>query len=152
MVCLESLPVAGSRQHLQIRLDKGHLCVILKDGERVAGYTWVDLDEVNDSACNYSLGSDEAYLYDAFIAPDYRGQNLAPYMRFECYKHLSQAGRHTLYSISEYFNTPAVRFKQKLHAEIVRLYLQIKVGPHEVGHWALKDYRSPLPDRLSYGK
>jgi len=42
-------------------------------------------------------------------------------MRVESYRHLRQAGRHTFYSISDYFNSPAIRFKEKLNAEAIRL-------------------------------
>ena len=130
---------------LQDRLDKGHLGVVLKHGDQVAGYAWADFDEVNDVDCNYVLQPGEVYLYDAFIAPDYRGHGLAPYLRFECYKRLRSAGKHTFYSISNYFNRPAIRFKQKLQAEIIRLYLQLKVGGHEVCHCVLKDFGQPAP-------
>ncbi|HEY6599885.1 MAG TPA: GNAT family N-acetyltransferase [Pseudomonadales bacterium] len=130
----------GSVEEVQRRLDKGHLCILLRTGERIAGYTWADFDEVNDSACNFELRPGEAYLYDAFIAPDYRGRSLAPYMRAESYKHLRQAGRHTFYSISDFFNSPAIKFKEKLNAEAIRLYLQIKLGGREIGQWVLRDY------------
>jgi ribosomal protein S18 acetylase RimI-like enzyme len=128
---------------VRARLDKGHLCIVLNHGTHIAGFTWADFDEVNDSACDYLLGSDEAYLYDAYIAPEHRGRGLAPYMRTESYRHLRQAGRHTFYSISDYFNTPAIRFKQKLNAEFARLYLQINVGSRELGQWCLRDYDPP---------
>ena len=131
----------NTEESLQARLNKGHLCFVLKHGDRVVGHTWADLDEVNDSACDYSLRSDEAYLYDTFIAPDFRGRGLAPYLAFERYKHLRRASRNTFYSTTDYFNTPAIRLKQKLQAEIIRLYLQIKVGKWWVGQWLLKDYR-----------
>lgn len=127
-------------ENVQGRFDKGHLCVLLKHEDHIAGYTWADFNEVNDTTCNYVLQPGEAYLYDAFIAPEYRGRALAPYMRFECYKHLRQADRHTFYSLSDYFNKPAIRFKQKLDAEIIRLYLRIELGTREVGHWVLKYY------------
>ncbi len=130
----------GSVEEVQRRLDKGHLCILLRTGERIAGYTWADFDEVNDSACKFELRPGEAYLYDAFIAPDYRGRSLAPYMRAESYKHLRQAGRHTFYSISDFFNSPAIKFKEKLNAEAIRLYLQIKLGGREIGQWLLRDY------------
>jgi GNAT superfamily N-acetyltransferase len=130
---------------LQDRLDKGHLGVVLKDGDQVAGYAWADFDEVNDIDCDYVLQPGEAYLYDAFIAPDYRGHGLASNLRFECYKRLRRAGKHTFYSISSYFNTPAIRFKQKLQAEFIRLYLRLKVGGHVVCQCVLKDYGQPAP-------
>ena len=126
---------------LQDRLDKGHLCIVILHQGQIAGYTWADFDEVNDAACDFSLGPGEAYLYDAFVAPAHRGLGLAPYLRCESYKHLRRAGRTTFYSISDYFNSPAIRFKQKLNAEVVRLYLQIKLGDKQVGQWVLKNYR-----------
>ena len=127
-------------ERVRARLEKGDLCVVLKDRERVAGFTWADFDEVNDPACDYELGPDEAYLYDAFIAPEYRGRSLAAYMRVESYKHLRAKGRHTFYSLSDCFNTPAIKFKQKLDAEITRVYLQIKLGQRVLGQWQLRDY------------
>ncbi len=139
----------GTVEQIQARLDKGHLCILLRTGERIAGYTWADFDEVNDSACDYELGPGEAYLYDAFIAPDFRGRGLAPYMRAESYKHLRQVGRHTFYSISDCFNSPAIKFKEKLNAEAIRLYLQIKLGGREIGQWMLRDYEDRARDTSS---
>ena len=66
---------------IRARLDKGHVCIVVKNGGRIAGYTWADPAEVNNSACDYALDPDEAYLYDAFIVPELRGRKLAPYMR-----------------------------------------------------------------------
>lgn len=119
------------------RLSKGHLCMVLKCEGKIAGYTWAEFAGISNVECDFVLRSGEAYLYDAFIVPDYRGRGLAPYMRFECYERLRKVDKHTFYSISDYFNRPAIRFKQKLNAELIRLYLQVKVGSFEVGHWLL---------------
>ncbi len=127
-------------EHVHARLEKGHLCILLKNNGRIAGFTWADLDEVNDSVCDYGLRPGETYLYDAFTAPQFRGRNLAAYMRVESYNHLRRIGRNTFYSISECFNTPAIKFKERLNADRARLYLQIKIGRRVLGHWELKDY------------
>lgn len=120
------------------RLSKGHLCMVLKYEGKIAGYTWAEFAGIGNADCDFVLRSGEAYLYDAFIVPDYRGRGLASYMRFECYERLRKVDKYTFYSISDYFNNPAIRFKQKLNAELIRLYLQVKVGSFEVGHWLLK--------------
>ena len=130
----------NTEQIVRSRLARGDLCIVLKRGSELAGYTWADLQRVSDAACNFPLDRDEAYLYDAFIAPQFRGRSLAPYMRAECYKHLRAVGRRSFYSISDFFNTPAIKFKRKLNAEIVRLYLQIKLGGRPLGQWVLKEY------------
>ncbi len=132
--------VSRTEEQIRGRLDKGHQCIVLKTGERIAGYSWADFDGVNDAACDYEIGPGEAYLYDAFIAPEFRGRGLAPYMRVECYRHLRHAGRHTFFSISDYFNSPAIKFKKKLNAEAIRLYLRIKLGDRQIGNWLLRDY------------
>jgi ribosomal protein S18 acetylase RimI-like enzyme len=132
--------VSRTEEQIQARLDKGHLCILVRNGERIAGYTWADFDEVNDAACDYELRPGEAYLYDAFIAPEFRGRSLAPYLRVESYKHLRHAGRHTFYSISDRFNRPAIKFKEKLNAEAIRLYLRVKLGGRQIGQWLLRDY------------
>jgi GNAT superfamily N-acetyltransferase len=125
---------------IQARLGRGDLCVVLKHGSAIAGYTWANLERVSDATCDFALERDEAYLYDAYIAPQYRGRSLAPYMRAECYRHLRAAGRRTFYSISELFNTPAIKFKRKLNAEAVRLYLEIKLFGRVAGQWVLREY------------
>ncbi len=127
-------------ERVRARLEKGDLCIMLKNQGRIAGFTWADFDEINDSACDYKFGRGEAYLYDAFIAPECRGRSLAAYLRVESYKHLRCAGRHTFYSLSDCFNTPAIKFKQKLNAEIIGLYLQIRLGRRVLGQWQLRDY------------
>ncbi len=87
-----------TEEQIQARLDKGHLCIVIKNGERIAGYCWADLREVNDAVCDYELGPGEAYLYDGFIVPELRGRGLAQYMSVEFYRHLHYAGLHTSYS------------------------------------------------------
>jgi hypothetical protein len=130
----------NTEQVVRGRLSRGDLCIVLKHGSEIAGYTWADLQRVSDAACTFPLGRHEAYLYDAYIAPQFRGRSLAPYMRAECYEHLRAVGRHSFYSISDFFNTPAIKFKRKLNAEIVRLYLQIKLGGRPLGQWVLREY------------
>src|SRR5579859_944852 len=48
-------------ERIRARLQKGDLCIVLKNQGRIAGFTWADFDEINDSACDYELGSGEAY-------------------------------------------------------------------------------------------
>jgi hypothetical protein len=56
----------------------------------------------------------------------YRGRNLAPFLRYAVYEHLNRSGHTKLYSITEYFNTPAVKFKEKLGARQLKLGLCVR--------------------------
>jgi GNAT superfamily N-acetyltransferase len=127
-------------ERLRARLLNRHLCILLKRGDRVVGYTWADPAEINHAPSRHPLQPGEAYLYDAFVAPEMRGLGLAPYMRAQCYDVLNKVGFHTFYSVSEYFNTPAIRFKMKLGARISQTYLTIRLGQRQLGPWLLKDY------------
>lgn len=123
------------------RLQNGHICVVLRNNEDVAGYTWADLAQVNDSACPYQLSQGEAYLYDAFVGEKYRGGGLASKMRTASYRKLFSLGITGFVSVSDYFNTGSIKFKSRLGAQPERLYLQIKLGSRELCNWLLKHYR-----------
>jgi len=127
-------------QEVTRRLQQGHLCLVLYKGEQVAGYTWADLREVNDSACPYQLAQGEAYLYDAYVGDAFRGGGLASKMRAASYRKLISLGVTGFVSVSDYFNTGSIKFKSRLGAQPERLYLQIKFGARELGNWQLKRY------------
>ncbi|MDX2506231.1 MAG: hypothetical protein QNL62_17375 [Gammaproteobacteria bacterium] len=106
------------------RLNKGHLCLGMRHNGKLVGFNWANLTELTfSSKTSFSLQDNEAYLYDAFTLMDYRGIGIAPYIRFKCYQQLEQLGKNNLYSISLAFNTPAIKFKRKLNAELHELRL-----------------------------
>jgi GNAT superfamily N-acetyltransferase len=125
----------ASRAHLEGRIAKGHLCIVGRHEGEIVGYTWADPVEVNDRTCDHRLEPGEAYLYDAYVVPEHRGRGLAPYLRQASYEHLRSAGFRTFYSLSDYFNQPAIRFKKKLGAVPIRLYLEVRVRRRRLVQW-----------------
>ena len=118
---------AFSEDQLNQRLKNGHFCLGLnKDGEFVA-FNWANPHEGSGDLCRFPLKADEGYLYDAYTVHAYRGKRLAPYLRYQSYRTLSQKGMTRLYSISDAFNTPSIRFKKKLNARFVKLGVSIKL-------------------------
>ncbi len=99
----------------------------LKDGDKLIAKMWLDTAEINARAAPRALNDDEAYLFDAYSDPDYRGQNLAPYLRVKCYEHAKSLGRSRIYSITVFTNTPARRFKAKLGARNVGLVVYYRL-------------------------
>ena len=126
---------------LRERLDNGHQCVIVKHESDAIGYTWINPHEISHANYRRSLDSDEVYLCSAYIRPEFRGRGLAPLMRAECYRHLRSLGIRRTYSISGLFNTPAIRFKQKLRAQFLAIYLRFKIGPVEPEPLLVRTYR-----------
>jgi GNAT superfamily N-acetyltransferase len=109
-------------------------CFGIFDGSQLAGYTWVSTRHVPVPASRgvalYELNADEAYLYDMFISPDFRGGRLAPLLRKHVLQQLVEEGRTQCYSITLLFNRSSRRFKARFGAREVelRLYLHLRVG------------------------
>jgi ribosomal protein S18 acetylase RimI-like enzyme len=98
------------------RLRRGLLCYAVKDERRIVAKMWCDLEAFNFPPNYQRLENHEAYLFGAYTDPSYRGQNLAPMMRLNCYAALRAIGRDSFLSYTDYFNVAARRFKQKLGA------------------------------------
>jgi hypothetical protein len=107
------------------RLERGQLCYGVKyEGQPVA-FNWVDLEEFAHDSHRFPMKDNEAYLFDAYTDMNFRGKGIAPYVRYKSYKELTRMGRLTLYSVSNYFNTSSIKFKKKLNAKFIELYLKI---------------------------
>lgn len=110
-------------QQLMKRLDDGNMCFGMKHSNELVAFTWYDLNESNIKGRKVSLKKNEAYLFDAYTLVAYRGKGIAPYMRYQVYRELVKLGKTKLYSFSDYFNPPAIKFKQKLNAK----YLELRI-------------------------
>lgn len=106
-------------------LQTGKKCYGIKKGNQVAAFVWIDFEECNFKPKRFTLQKNEAYLFDAYTMESLRGMNIAPYMAYHCYNDLKALGRNTLYSISEYFNHSAIKYKKKLGAKNLELYLYL---------------------------
>jgi len=104
---------------LKERFDNGDLCLAAwVDGEIVA-FTWADLKVFSFKTYRFPLQENEAYLYDAYTSPQFRGKRIADYLRYQLYLALAEQGRDTLYSMTMRYNPPALRFKRYLGAPVV---------------------------------
>ena len=127
-------------KHLLHRLDLGHLCFGLFIDDKLVAYMWCDLKEFNHQPYRHFLEKNEAYLYDARVAPSYRGKNLAPFFRAQFYSALKQYSKDTFFSYSDFANTPAIRFKKKLGARFLKLCLYMNLWGKYSNNWVLRDY------------
>ena len=109
-----------SEVDLRARLDSGQLCLGVKLGGRIIAFTWCNLHACRIEKHHlFDLHDDEASLFDAHTIESFRGRDLAPWMRYQCYEEMARLGRHRCYSVTIIFNTPALRFKSKLGAEVI---------------------------------
>jgi hypothetical protein len=137
---LENNGSGFSPEELMNYLKAGQKCFGIKFKGEVAAFMWANFDEMKYKSILMQLKSNEAYLWNMFTLEPYRGKNLAPYLRYKSYETLRDMGRDTLYSISEYFNTPAVKFKRKLNARVLKLMLYIRLFKKFERNFTLKSY------------
>ncbi len=122
-------------------LDERCLCFGLKIKGEMAACMWCNVHRCHSRLARFFLKEDEAYLCSAVTFKAYRGRNLAPLLRYELYRYLNQIGRTNFYSITEVFNTPARKFKEKLGARHLRLGLHIRLFNRCDWNITLKRYR-----------
>ncbi|NNJ88256.1 MAG: hypothetical protein HKP53_02550 [Eudoraea sp.] len=133
--------VSGFRkQEILDGFRNGQLCVGLIHQKECAAFMFIELNDFELKKRTFKLADNEAYLLNMWTFDAYRGMNIAPYLRYQCYLLLNEMGRDTTFSISDYFNKSSIKFKKKLNAKHLKLYLY--VGLFKKYHWnfELKDY------------
>ncbi|MBN2412680.1 GNAT family N-acetyltransferase [candidate division KSB1 bacterium] len=137
------------RKKLNERFDNGDICLAAWEDGKIIGFTWADLKEFSFKTYRFPLQENEAYLYDAYTSPEYRGKRIADYLRYQLYLVLAEQGRNTLYSMTMRFNPPALRFKRYLGAPVVDSGILFNVfGLLKFGTSAHPDkLRAPVPRR-----
>jgi hypothetical protein len=130
-----------SEKELFDRLRDGHLCFGVKKNGNIVSFSWCNLKEFKFKWDRFPLKADEAYLFDAYTCVDFRGKGIAPCLRYHFYKELEAIGRKKLYSLTDYFNMPAINFKKKLNARKLKLILYVEFFGIWIIHFTLKDYQ-----------
>lgn len=123
-------------------LEEGGKCVGLKKKDEIAAFMWINIKELRYKSTVINLKSNEAYLWFMYTTEAYRGKNLAPYLRYKSYEVCREMNRDVLYSISDCFNSPAVRFKQKLNAKKREIILYIKIFSLVSRSFTLRSYKN----------
>jgi hypothetical protein len=121
--------------------DKDCLCFGLKHDGKIIAHMWCNLKRCNIDLVSFPLQPDEAFLFRVRTLKAYRGQNLAPFLSYQLYKSLHEMKRTKYFSVIEYFNTPAVKFKKKLKARPLRLGLYIGIFGKIKCNFRLKEYK-----------
>lgn len=121
-------------------IDKGQLVVALENEGIVAAYTFVEPNDFEFNGRKFKLAPNEAYLLNMWTFHEYRGRNLAPYLRYQTYQLLKEKGIDVKYSITNFFNKSSIKFKNKLNAKHLYLYLSVVVFKRYKWNFTLRKF------------
>jgi hypothetical protein len=136
----EEPEVNQSEDEFVKRLKNSWLCLGVRNKGKIISFMWCNLKECNSKDLSFKLKENEAYITDARTLKAYRGKKLAPFLRVQLYRHLREIGRTKSFSITGYFNKPALKFKEKLNAKPIKLYLGIRIVKKLHLRFVLKTY------------
>ena len=129
-----------SEEHITKIFHQGKKCFGAKYRGEIAGFIWFDLTESCTRFWPTTLKNNEAYIFDMYVLRSFRGKNLAPVLRYKAYGILKELGRDTCYSVTESFNTPSIKVKEKLNAKFVFLGLYVNLFKKYRKRWILRKY------------
>ncbi len=117
---------AYSKESLLSYFSEDTKCLGLKCNGDLASFMFINFAECDSMSKKITMKEDEAYLTYMYTLKNYRGRNLAPYLRYKSYEILKEMGREKIYSISSLLNSSAIRYKEKLNAKNMKLILYIE--------------------------
>jgi len=130
-----------SEEEMLEMIKSGLVCMGIKYYNQIVAYGWYEIGHLSSPFFSTPLKENEAYLSGARTLSSFRGKNLAAYLRYKMYEHLSEKGVTTCYSITLYSNVPSLRFKQKLGAQNLKLYVFVRLTKRFQHCFLLKTYR-----------
>ncbi len=113
------------------RLDSGQLCFVAWHDGRIVSACWSSAGSARIDYLDHEtrLADGEAYLYDKFTLPAYRGHRIANAVRVYQLQHLRQAGYHRAVAALVPENKTALRDNAKGGFRPVGMIGRVKIGP-----------------------
>lgn len=136
--------LAWNTAELESILSSDHYSFGLFRQDQIAAIMIAFINEYTFKKQHLTLGPHEAYLANMYTYENFRGKNLAPYLRYKCYEMLAKEGKTTCYSVTQYFNSSSLKFKAKLGARHQELYLHVGLFNKFRKTFLLKRYPAAL--------
>jgi hypothetical protein len=137
---IKSTIIGIEQKDLLADLKNGEICIGLKNKGEIAAYMFIKRKPFTFRKRFFDLKSTESYLHSMYTFENYRGKNLAPYLRYHSYKVLEEKGVTDYLSVSEYFNKSTIKFKKKLNSKPVKLFLSLVLFKRWTINFTLKKY------------
>jgi GNAT superfamily N-acetyltransferase len=83
---------------------EGHRCFVARDRDRVIGYDWLALSDVQEEEYRVELNSDHAFCLNAYTAPEHRGRGVHYVLLRNMLEFAAQQGKSKAYTLVSLFN------------------------------------------------
>jgi hypothetical protein len=121
-------------------LEAGEKCIALKYKGEIASFVWINFKALTYGSTVMYLKSNEVYMWFGYTMIPYRGKNLITYLRYKTFEMLNRMNINAIYSVSDCFNSPAVRCQKKLKAKKVKAVLYLNLLKKIRKSYTLKTY------------
>jgi len=139
---------ATSAEDLRARFLCRNICLAALKNRRVVAFSWASFGLFQFETYCFPLLESEAYLFDAYTLPEYRGLGLAGRIRRRLHRDLAAKGRTRCYSVTLNDNQSALRFKDKMNGrEVDRGFTLRVLGRWTVGSRARPERLRAVPER-----
>ncbi|NNE30774.1 MAG: hypothetical protein HKN40_00240 [Winogradskyella sp.] len=119
---------------------QGDTCLAIKYRDKIAIYSFIKQTDFYFRGRIFKIKPSEGYVHHTYTFEDFRGKNLAPFLRYQSYNYFKSHGIDTYYSISEYFNKPTLKYKKKIGVKPLKLYLNVVLFKRWCYNFTLKSY------------
>ena len=109
------------------RFSDGALCFGLRLREEVVAFTWCNILPKRLAVLPFKPSGSDAYIFDSFTSLDHRGEGLIALVYRYTFQELRPLGYSRLISYADYFNTPAIKFRNKLGSKPICLVSYVKI-------------------------
>ena len=133
-----------SEERMLQMLSEGCKCMGIKYKGKYVAWAWYNLRKCDNKVYSFSfdLKEIEAYLFGQRTLSAYRGKSIAPYLKYQIYQHLAAIGRTELYAIVHFSNILSIKFRWKLNAKPIKLFMNVKFLNIYNRNILLKNYRN----------
>ncbi len=138
---IEKTIIGIEHKDLLSDIKNGDVCLGIKHEKAIAVYTFIKMRPFEFRGRKFDLKPNESYLHSMYTFEDFRGKNLAPFLRYQSYEYLRDMNIEKYYSISEYFNKATLRFKKKLKVEPIMLCLSVILFKKWTFNFTLKTFK-----------
>jgi L-amino acid N-acyltransferase YncA len=116
---------------IRSRLESGQWCFVARHQGRIVSARWAAADRVwiDYLSCELTLAAGEAYPYDLFTSPDFRGRAVSPVTSAEMLRYFQRAGYRRMVGTVLPGNQASLRASAKTGYRPYGLIGYVKIGP-----------------------